>query len=370
MSAAVRGKQIETVKILCSQFEFTTEDKSHHLTDHLDKEEANILFYRYNRDVAKNNCWHYSYMQDSPEIREAFRQADIRQDGAAKQNWRGQKPKDLRHAQKAEVSSGESEEEDLEEDRIFEKDEAQQLGLVLESKSKKIKKKKEELANTDNVMLFERNNIDVKQIESYNIEIDEFMMYDLKSTNLINRKQKLANYDDPDYCFLVKKQYMGLVLLELKPLFERGGVYFKIYNKIDKVDDFDNPAGFVERQTLLLFFDDSVIDMMGERMKMNCKLANYDIELPFIGYAIDHFEPFNTRQIQAIIQEMLDEELDIKHFTSNQIILDHFPVHNNRQQIYETWTQNSISFAMGMVTGNYEKNMLPLNYIRGYYGEK
>ena len=67
---------------------------------------------------------------------------------------------------------------------------------------------------------------------------------------------------------------------------------------------------------------------------------------------------------------MLDEELDIKHFTSNQIILDHFPVHNNRQQIYETWTQNSISFAMGMVTGNYEKNMLPLNYIRGYYGEK
>jgi len=55
---------------------------------------------------------------------------------------------------------------------------------------------------------------------------------------LLREKGKLANYKDADYCFIVKKKYMGLVLLELKTLFERGGVYFRIYNKIDEEDDF------------------------------------------------------------------------------------------------------------------------------------
>ena len=48
---------------------------------------------------------------------------------------------------------------------------------------------------------------------------------------------------------------------------------------------------------LVLFFDDSVIDMMGERLKVKCKMSNYDLELPFVSYAVERFEPFNSRQV-------------------------------------------------------------------------
>jgi len=71
--------------------------------------------------------------------------------------------------------------------------------------------------------------------------------------------------------------------------------------------------------------------MMGERMKMSCKMSEYDIEMPFKGYAKDKFEPFNSRQSQTIISKIIEEEVEVSHFTANKIILDHFLLHNDRK---------------------------------------
>ncbi len=66
------------------------------------------FFLKLNKDVARNNCWHHAYLKDIPEIRAALRKTGIDTEKAkAIRNWKGQTPKQLRHANKAEVSSGE-----------------------------------------------------------------------------------------------------------------------------------------------------------------------------------------------------------------------------------------------------------------------
>ena len=92
---------------------------------------------------------------------------------------------------------------------------------------------------------------------------------------------------------------------------------------------------------------------MAERMKIKCKLAEFDVELPFLSYAVEMYEPFNSRQVQTVIREMLREEIDIQHFVNNKVILDHFPLHNERTEVYRAWRAQGMQFCLGMVTGNF-----------------
>ena len=132
-------------------------------------------------------------------------------------------------------------------------------------------------------------------MKQFSIKQREFLPYELKTTKLLSEKQKIANYEDADYCFITSKKTIALLLMELRPLFERGGVYYKIYNKIDAEEDFLRSPKDVKKQILVIFFDDSVIDTMAERMKIKCKLAEFDVELPFLSYAVEMYEPFNSR---------------------------------------------------------------------------
>ena len=52
------------------------------------------------------------------------------------------------------------------------------------------------------------------------------------------------------------------------------------------------------------------------------------------------------------------------------MITDHFPMHNEREEILKAWNKHGLRFSVGMVTNDFEKHMLPMNYIRDYYGEK
>ena len=51
-----------------------------------------------------------------------------------------------------------------------------------------------------------------------------------------------------------------------------------------------------DRVTVVLFFDDPKIDMMGEKLKIEVRLKNYDCQLPFINFASSKFVRFNARQ--------------------------------------------------------------------------
>ena len=78
---------------------------------------------------------------------------------------------------------------------------------------------------------------------------------------------------------------------------------------------------------VVLYFDDSVIDLMGEILDINCNLSKYDCALPYRCYAGDMFDQFNARQIQTIILETLQQEMDVEYLVKGKVILDHFPLH-------------------------------------------
>lgn len=47
---------------------------------------------------------------------------------------------------------------------------------------------------------------------------------------------------------------------------------------------------------IVLYFDDSVIDLMGEILKIKCRLSLHDCQSEFKCYAEDFFDQFNSRQ--------------------------------------------------------------------------
>ena len=41
---------------------------------------------------------------------------------------------------------------------------------------------------------------------------------------------------------------------------------------------------------IVLYFDDTVIDLMGEILEVECRLSKYDVAQPFKCYAADKFD--------------------------------------------------------------------------------
>ena len=119
-------------------------------------------------------------------------------------------------------------------------------------------------------------------------------------------RQKLAHYRSPDYCILTRADTVYLLLGQLHSLVSRGGVYYSIYDKIEKPEDFDKSKRGTDTMIIVLYFDDSVIDLMGEILEIECRLSKYNVSMPFKCYAGDMFNAFNARQMQTIVMETLE----------------------------------------------------------------
>ena len=125
--------------------------------------------------------------------------------------------------------------------------------------------------------------------------------YRLMNAKDLTEGQKIAHFRSPDYCIVTRADTLYMMLSQLLPLVSRGGVYYSIYDQIQKPDDFNKTTRDRDLIIIVLFFDDSVIDLMGEILKVNCRLSSYDCVLPFRCYAGDLFDQFNARQVQSIV---------------------------------------------------------------------
>ena len=91
---------------------------------------------------------------------------------------------------------------------------------------------------------------------------------------------------------MTRADTLSVLRLELDSLVSRGGVYYSIFDKIEAPEDFNK--SHTERGTdtmmVVLYFDDSVIDLMGEILNVECRLSKYDCQQPFKCYASDMFD--------------------------------------------------------------------------------
>ena len=131
--------------------------------------------------------------------------------------------------------------------------------------------------------------------KDYDLE-DKSDNYRLKFNRELTRKQKLAHYETPDYCFVARADTVSVLRLELDSLVRRGGVFYSIFPKVSSAEDFFKEDRGTDPMMVVLYFDDSFIDMMGEILKIECRISQYDCSAKFVCYAADLFDQFNSRQ--------------------------------------------------------------------------
>ena len=103
ISGAIWGSQVSTVRMILGEFKFENKDENGFLTF------AKTLF---NKDASDNNCLHYCYMIDLPEVRQLLRDNGLFTERSQRLNRRGQLPTKMRHFIKAENSGDETEDDE------------------------------------------------------------------------------------------------------------------------------------------------------------------------------------------------------------------------------------------------------------------
>ena len=88
---------------------------------------------------------------------------------------------------------------------------------------------------------------------------------------------------------------MNILLLEIDPLVEQGGILYALYNEIKTKDDFEKISKGEDLIRVVIFFDDPKIDLMGEKLKVETRMKYFDCQLPFKNYASKLFTQFNSR---------------------------------------------------------------------------
>ena len=196
--------------------------------------------------------------------------------------------------------------------------------------------------------------------------------YRLKFNKELTRKQKLAHYSTPDYCIVTRADTVNVLRLQLDSLVSRGGIYYSVFDKVNSEEDFEKTdRGASDTIILVLYFDDSVIDLMGEILEVECRLSKYDCTMPFKCYAADMYDQFNSRQHISIVLETLNQELDMDYMRKSGVIVDHFPVHMPERELIEvSWNEYRWRLSAGMIFTGFMRNMQPINFIKDYYGEK
>ena len=147
----------------------------------------------------------------------------------------------------------------------------------------------------------------------------------------------------------------------LDNLTQSGGVYYSIYPRDDKDDEF----------VIVVYFDDIMLDLMGELLEVKCRLSIHDCNASFKCYAADLFENFNSRQTQFIIKKAFEMEFDIDYLTQSGVIIEHFPCHTEeRDYIVKSWEKYGWKLTFSVFLPSFWNNLQPINFIAEYYGEE
>jgi len=108
----------------------------------------------------------------------------------------------------------------------------------------------------------------------------------------------------------------------LYPLLKSGGIFYSTYVRKDAVDEL----------ILVIYVDDILLDVMGEILKVKCRLSSHRCLLDFKCYASDLFEQFDNRQTQSIILQTFNMQFDSGYLVKSKVIKEHFPIHSREEE--------------------------------------
>ena len=83
----------------------------------------------------------------------------------------------------------------------------------------------------------------------------------------------MAHYKTPDYCIVTRADTLQILRLELDSLVKKGGIFYSIYDKVEELTDFEKVERGSDTMIVVIYFDDSAIDLMGEILKVECRIS-------------------------------------------------------------------------------------------------
>ena len=80
---------------------------------------------------------------------------------------------------------------------------------------------------------------------------------------------------------MARADTVSVLRLELDSLVRRGGVFYSIFPKVSTPEDFHKEDRGMDTMMVVLYFDDAIIDMMGEILKVECRISQFDCSARF-----------------------------------------------------------------------------------------
>jgi hypothetical protein len=96
------------------------------------------------------------------------------------------------------------------------------------------------------------------------------------------------------------------------------------------------------------------------------------VKMPFSMKDKADFNMFDSREKLEAIEAILSKEIDFNLYQTQGIILDHFPLHKRRgaASVLRLFEEHRTGLLFGFITGKFHEHMIPLNFLKHYFGEK
>lgn len=209
-----------------------------------------------------------------------------------------------------------------------------------------------------NVKLFDENK-EKEAIKRHVFEMDDEDDED-EVDALIPAEHKLRLYDRPDCAIVLKAIALETLKKKLNTMAKKGGFYYQVFDRGDG------------SKLLVLFFDDSMLDVQAEILEMEVAMKNFHCTKKFRVYAREYFQSFNGRQYRDIVMSLLNQHLDLKTLQENNLIHHFIILHDQKKREYIKthfwWDITKLTF--GFIAHSFEQHLHIIDQIAIYFGEK
>ena len=137
-----------------------------------------------------------------------------------------------------------------------------------------------------------------------------------------------------------------------------------------KIGDKDN-----DNQTyFLLHIDETLLNYVASKLNLQVLNKNKMYLESFQRQNSMEYECFKNNQIQTVLLHLIMLEFDIEHYVRENVIVEHFPLHNFKQRgsILKMFTEQVKNTILDAISISKTKRQIlrPLNVISLYYGQK
>lgn len=167
----------------------------------------------------------------------------------------------------------------------------------------------------------------------------------------------LARHKEPEFVYVVASEHCEMFEQEL----ERAHLYVVEY-----------PSTIPSQKYLTVTVPDELYRETAEQLKIMVEAKYSDTMLEYKKDLREKFYPFTQRQKHFMLQWLVDQEVDLKCYQDNGVLIDFFPLHSSfGEAVEEAWDCCSfMGVLFHWLIASKAHKQLPIFLLGAYFGEK